>query len=80
MQATKTMTGAGETAARNAYRIGINTAVKLRWDAGQIITAFLAALRDANLSTEERAISEAIVLLGYGEYGDGWKLEGDEFI
>lgn len=72
------MTGAGETAAHNARRIGINAAVRLRWDSGQILTAFIEALRDANLSSEERAVSEAIVMLGYGEYGDGWKIDQDE--
>ena len=80
MRATKTMTGAGETAAHNACRIGINTAVKLRWDGGRIITAFIEALRDANLTAEERAVSEAMVLLGYGEYGDGWKQEEVEIL
>lgn len=77
MDTQNLITVAGETAASKAQRIGINTAVKLRWDNGQILTAFIAALQDANMRAEEQIISEALVLNGWGEFGDGWRREDE---
>ena len=77
MMTKQTTMSAGISAAQDPHRVGINAAVRLRWDSEKIVTAFMSALRDANLVAEQQAIGEALVLLGYEEYIDGWRMEGD---
>lgn len=73
----KQETGAGISAAQDPCRIGINAAVRLRWNNEKIVTAFMSALRDANLVAEQQAVGEALLVLGYEEYIDGWRFEGN---